>query len=188
VVDTAPHLPSGYTEIDYVECPSTGAAGFEISGYTCAYFDIHETKSMPYQVQNEAAFAGHSSSPFVEFYYDSGMISLYTYSSDANGKDLIGRRSASVNNTYFSRAGLSINNKSGFTVGYYRDDAYLFNGRIYYYRIYRGSNESEGMGMLYNFVPCIQDSTNKVGFYDTVNGNFYSSTTGTEFVAPALSS
>lgn len=181
VVDTAPHLPSGYTEIDYVEFPSTGKAGFSLGTYRLKAFHIVETKTMPYIVSDgdEHAFAGDSES--LELYYDDGKAKVYGHSSF----DFIGERDVSVNNIYYHKALITSTSSRIFNLGYYRIDRYDFRGRMYYMRIYDGKNESAGIDMLYNFVPCIQDSTGKVGFYDTVNDNFYSSTTGNEFVAPA---
>lgn len=178
-----PQLPTGYTAIDYAEFPSDGQAGFELGSYKLKAFHIVETKTMPYIVSDgdEHAFAGDGTA--LELYYDDGKTKVYGNSST----DYLGQRDASVNNIYYHRALVTSDSGRVFNLGYYRRNQYEFRGRMYYMRIYDGKNESASIGMLYNFIPCIQDSTSKVGFYDTVNDNFYSSTTGTEFVAPSNS-
>jgi hypothetical protein len=139
---------------------------------------------MPYVVSDgdEHAFAGDGTA--LELYYDGGKAKVYGNSST----DYLGQRDAFVNNIYYHRALVTSDSGRVFNLGYYRINQYEFRGRMYYMRIYDGKNESAGISMLYNFIPCIQDSTSKVGFYDTVNDNFYSSTTGTEFVAPPSNS
>ena len=184
VSSDTPQLPTGYTAIDYAEFPSDGQAGFELGPYKLKAFHIVETKTMPYVVSDgdEHAFAGDGTA--LELYYDGGKAKVYGNSST----DYLGQRDASVNNIYYHRALVTSDSGRVFNLGYYRINQYEFRGRMYYMRIYDGKNESAGIGMLYNFIPCIQDSTSKVGFYDTVNDNFYSSTTGTEFVAPPSNS
>lgn len=183
VSSDTPQLPTGYTAIDYAEFPSDGQAGFALGEYKLKAFHIVETKTMPYIVSDgdEHAFAGDGTA--LELYYDDGKTKVY----GNNSTDYLGQRDASVNNIYYHRALVTSDSGRVFNLGYYRINQYEFRGRMYYMRIYDGKNESAGIGMLYNFIPCIQDSTSKVGFYDTVNDNFYSSTTGTEFVAPSNS-
>ena len=182
-VDTDYHLPDGYTQLDYVETPSSGQAGFEITGYTATDYDIHETKTMPYRFGAEAGFCGCDNGSALELYYtSSGDLKVYSLDSCI---DLIGSRSASLNNAYVTKAMIKSTYKSGFKIGYYKLQNYPFYGRIYYYNVYRPARDVENITLLYNFIPCKRNSDNKIGFYDAVNDTFYSSTTGTEFVAPA---
>lgn len=181
IVDTGYHLPDGYTQLDYVECPQSAWAGFTIPNYTYKGYDILESKTMPYQVTTLAAFAGYKTSGIV-LGYENSTTRLYA---GQNAVDLIGTQEATVNNIYYHR-GLKTVDISEFNVGYYRDDNYPFYGRIYYFRIYRCDNTSEGISMIYNFIPAKRLSDNKIGLYDAVNDTFYSSTTGTEFVAPSV--
>jgi len=181
VVDTAPHLPSGYTAISYVECPSTGQAGFAISNYNMPKYDIVESLTMPYAVSDEAAFAGVDDNFELYYYNNKAMV----WGSNGKKEDYLGDRSVSANEQCYHRAANMADRLSDFTIGYYKPESYLFNGRIYYLRIYSPTNLSEGISVIHDFVPCIQDSTSKVGMYDMIGNDFYSSTTGTEFVAPA---
>ena len=176
-VDTAYHLPDGYTQLDYVECPSSGQAGFVVSSYSFRVYDIHECKTMPFEVQNEGAFAGTVG--LMELYYSGGYADIY-----GNATNLLGSQAAETGKAYYHKALYTGNASDNITIGYYRYGSYPFRGRIYYYKIYR-ITKSEGIELIYNFIPCVRDADGKVGFYETVNDTFCSSTTGTEFAAPA---
>ena len=183
-VDVVDHrLPSGYTEIDYVECPSTGAAGFAISNYTLTWYDVVESLTMPYQVQNEAAFAGIAE--FFELYFDQERAKVWA--SGDKKLDFLEEQNAPANELCYHRGMSNYSWSFPFTVGYYKTDNYLFNGRIYYLKIYSTTNLSKGISVIHYFIPCIRNSDNKVGMYDIINDTFYSSTTGTEFVASSNS-
>ena len=182
VVDTAPHLPSGYTAIDYVECPSLNdQCGFPLTTYTQQKSDIHFAVVEPTRPGGEQGFAGIDS--YAELYYDGNTLSAWGNSSSAI--NISGDQSISTGNTYNSIAAFSrtFNSQTPWTIGYYSLNNYCHKGRIHGYKIYRAVTND--LSLIHQLVPCIRDSDSKVGMYDMIGNTFYSSTTGTEFVAPS---
>lgn len=178
-------LPSGYTAIDYVECPSSGQAGFVVTGYDLVAFDIIETLTMPYYIPSntDAAFAGIED--IVEFYYYNEMALTWVDGADQN---LFGYRElpdAQAYEQYYHKDMIYDNYTDDFTIGYYKIGEFPFAGRIYKFKIHRTSELDSDIRVAYDFRPCIRDSDDKVGMYDVINDVFYYSTTGTDFVAPS---
>ena len=178
-----PDVPDGYEQLDYVVCPSSGQAGFEVTGYTPIQYDIHECKTSPYQINDEAAFAGNIDNyTTFELYYKDGGIKSYKLNS-ALSAIFIPNRDAEIGNDYLSRVMIGKTLPGNFAIGYWDLNSYRFSGKIYYYKIWRLSNNSETT-LIYDFVPAKRVSDDKVGMYEKVNGVFYPSTTGTDFQAP----
>ena len=182
--DTTPRLPDGYEQLDYVICPQSGQAGFEVTGYTPIQYDMHECKTSPYQIQSEAAFAGNIDNYYTfELYYKSGGIKAYTLN-NALRDVLIPNRDAEIGNDYLSRVIIGKTLPGNLAIGYWDLNAYRFSGKIYYYKIWRQSADSEDT-LIYDFVSAKRLSDNKVGMYEKINDVFYPSTTGTDFEAPS---
>ena len=178
-----PDVPDGYEQLDYVICPQSGQAGFEVTGYTAIKYDMHECKTSPYQIQSEAAFAGNIDNYITfELYYKGGGIKSYTIN-DALRDVLIPNRDAEIGNDYLSRVMIGKTLPGNLAIGYWDLNSYRFSGKIYYYKIWRQSSDSETT-LIYDFVPAKRVSDDKVGMYEKVNGVFYPSTTGTDFQAP----
>ena len=183
--DTTPRLPAGYEQLDYVICPQSGQAGFEITGYTPIQYDIQECKTSPYSLPTEsttADFSGtwNSHNPHYQLYYDSNSIKFYER--DFAATALLPSRAAVVNGEYISRLKIEKTLSDSICIGYTKLNEYVFTGAIYYYRIWRLTNENT---LIYDFVPAKRTSDNKVGMYERINDVFYPSTTGTDFEAPA---
>lgn len=67
-------------------------------------------------------------------------------------------------------------------VGYQRVMTYLSNNvrvKFYYFRIFDNGT------LIRNYIPCYRKADNKVGFYDTVNKTFNTSTSTNEFELPS---
>lgn len=177
-------LPSGYTQIEYVECPSSGQTGFAITDYSVIAYDILESLTMPYQLSSdESAFAGIADS--VELYYHNDSALNWIDGSEIWVFDYQERPSVQAYEQYYHKTMVGSDFSGNFTVGYYKLGSEQFVGRIYKFKIYRTSDLYNDISVIHNFVPCIRDSDDKVGMYDIVDEVFYSSTTGTEFVAPS---
>ena len=183
-----PDVPDGYEQLDYVVCPSSGQAGFEITGYTPIQYDLHECKTSPYKIptgSTSAQFAGTQDNyaDYYQVYYNiESKITIYTKNSAASAK--LPARDVVVNGTYISRFEINKTLTNNARIGYrVLGNIYKFNGAIYYYKIWRLSNDSENT-LIYDFVPAKRVSDDKIGMYEKVNGVFYPSTTGTDFQAP----
>lgn len=177
-------LPTGYTAIEYIECPASGQAGFVLENLTIDAYDVIEFLTMPYEVpsSDEAAFAGIED--MYEFYYNDGSALVWVDGSEIMVFDYQERPVAVANTQYYHKSLPTDYYTGDFAVGYYSLGNYQFKGRIYKFKIHRNSDMYHDIATVYDFRPCTRDSDGKVGMYDIVNDVFYSSTTGTEFVAP----
>lgn len=178
-----PTVPDGYTKIDYVECPSTSEpCGFTLD-YTIYAYDIHEVVIEPTYLNGEIGFAGISDA--YELYIDNDTIGIWSQTSGW----LIALQSAQsveIGNTYKLKAIHTRDyNSNSWSIGYYSLTKYIYKGRIHGYKIYRPWGTDTEVTLIHDLVPVIRNSDNKVGMYDMVENVFYSSATGTEFVAPS---
>jgi len=172
-------LPSGYTQVDYIESSGTQYIDTEYIANTST--EVH-TKFLLNNKNNFGLYGGQitGKDTNLRFFADSG--SLYI----AHG----GNRRQQVNNLEinieyelqhkksecvingvqyissgsndFQRTTLAICKCNGFDI-----NGYFLNGRIYYFKIYDSGT------LVRNFIPCFRNSDNKVGLYDLVNNVFY---------------
>ena len=70
-----------------------------------------------------------------------------------------------IEGSSYTRGGnFNINNSDVHIFGF--NGQYPFNGQIFEIKQYRNNN------MIAHFVPCSEDATSKVGFYDVINNTF----------------
>lgn len=180
-------LPSGYTQVDYIESSGTQYIDTEYIANTST--EVH-TKFLLNNKNKFGLYGGQitGKDTNLRFFADSG--SLYI----AHG----GNRRQQVNNLEinieyelqhkksecvingvqyissgsndFQRTTLTICKCNGFDI-----NGYFLNGRIYYFKIYDSGT------LVRNFIPCYRNSDNKVGLYDLVNNVFYANQGTGEF-------
>ena len=188
-------LPSGYQKLEYVRC-NGDYAGFTVP-YVAGWRHIHEVFTAITSLSSESAFSGIGGYRCEGYYTIKSSEPYLTMSSSGRNADLC----ADYNVTYDTPQALRFvpSYDYGYTtylsIGYYMTGYHPFTGRIYRYRVYVANNTSATVdetllsnSIYLNFVPCKRLSDDKIGFYETVNGDFYSSTTtGAEFLAPSQS-
>ena len=121
-----PQLPTGYTQLDYVVCPSiSNTCGFEIPNYIVNPKDLHECVTSPLSLSSEMGFAGYDWR--YEIYYTADS-ELRTYQVDS----MIGTQSnVVIGNKYISRFFPSYSGgDTPYTIGYYRVNSYVFYGEM----------------------------------------------------------
>lgn len=183
VVDTTPQLPDAYEQLDYIICPSQSSqAGFRFSTSIPQSSIIDFTAALLADQSGEIAFGGSSSGNSWELYFQSMQGQTYGAIQDINGF-----KKAIQLDTPYRAIALSINWLDGINIGYYRLNQYIFKGKIYHAKIYNYWNNDVGdsENVICEFIPAKRLSDNKIGMYERISNAFYSSTTGTEFEAPA---
>ena len=186
-------VPSGYPTLEYVRC-NGDYAGFTVP-YVIGWRDIHEVITAITSLSSESAFSGIGGNRCEGYYTIQSSEPYLNVSSLGKNVDLC----AGYDVTYDTPKALRFvpsydyGSTTYFSIGYYNTGYYPFTGRIYRYRVYvansnRGATVDEMLlsnSIYLNFVPCKRLSDDKIGFYETVNGEFYSSTTaGAEFLEP----
>lgn len=192
--DVAPvdSLPSNYTELKYIEATGSQwfATDFAVDSSTDNFIVETSIKWTQSGTRQLMGYSGSSSGYFgvrADMKYElagnvSGNISASTTSFDSI--KVIRNKTSNIWSMYVnnSLAGKSsIDAVSGkMTVGslYQSETTYKCYCQIRYFKIYQDG------ALKYNLIPS-QNSAGAVGMYDTVNNKFYTSTSGTAFVAGA---
>lgn len=185
-------LPSGYTELTYIEAQN---GAYINTGYIPNANSEFEIDFMPLSYRGAQDFAFGSRAPYVALLLGSTTNKLYPIwgtSGTSNTYEVTQlmnvRWKMKLNSTKFIYNGTEENIVSQ-SLGTTTYASYLFtindNGnasssymkaRVYGFKI------SESGSVLHNFIPCI-DPNNVVGMYDAVGGQFYGSANAQPFTA-----
>lgn len=175
-------LPSGYTEVEYIQ---TSALGYLLTGITPNISATRiESKWMVDEIPSSAGgiFGGRMSTGFYFVTAKSATILNYRFQSATGGTktmtvpNTIGKditidvnypqKQIIINGSSASMG--TVNAPSGdlrlFCIGSY-SETYKFLGKCYYFKVYDGSS------LVADFVPCL-DTSGHVGMYDLVSGSF----------------
>ena len=193
-------LPSGYTQVEYLE--STGTqyidTGININTTTSRY----ETKINPSSVSGTMGIFGtrnyssaNSSAMNVfilngtfrlDWVSGNGNYNVRNISSDTEYTISITRGLATINNVnYTSVETTSIDSLYPFYVGSFNNAGTVFSngfsGKIYYSKLYNNNI------LVFDGVPCYRKSDNEIGMYDLVSKTFFTNAgTGTFDVGPVV--
>lgn len=165
-------LPSGYTKLTYVICPSSSSStGFNlpISLYNG---DIIISKTICLTAKDEASIYGYPS--VFELYYNNNLNFVKDMSLTILNQDTT--VIPNIVSTKFTA------NNSTINIGYYRKDQYIFNGKIYNIKAGRLASDLT-VNKVFNLVPAKRNSDNAIGLYEKVTNTFYTSTTGLAFTS-----
>lgn len=184
-----PVLPSGYTQVEYVETTGNSYVNLQIDPYsalTNSYtldtkLSSYTQSSFSYLISSEDA----SSNPYygVGLRWNNGTFQAFggSYESahdttvqhidNGDGTSSFTLNCDSVTNT---------NNNIPFTLfcGYYNNNPWRF-GKARFYSLSLTMNDN----IERNLIPCKRDNDDVAGFYDTVYGVFYTSLSGTQLTA-----
>lgn len=165
-------LPSGYTKLTYVICPSSSSStGFNlpISLYNG---DIIISKTICLTAKEEASIYGYPS--VFELYYNNNLDFVKDMSLTILNQDTT--TVPNIASTKFTERSSTIN------IGYYRKGQYIFNGKIYNIKAGRFASDFT-VNKVFNLIPAKRDSDNAIGLYEKVTNTFYTSTTGLAFTS-----
>lgn len=168
-------LPSAYQEVEYLE--TTGQQWIELivpAGSTVT-IDV----SINALQETNACFSGaySSSSEYCYFCFsESDKIKFVRkpYSGSETTEELV---TGAVAGTRYQVSGITSLYGAQYRIGSYRNNGYPFTGRLYRVEIETLSDDDRVL------VPCYKKRTGKAGFFDLVNGGFYTCTNGYDFVA-----
>lgn len=179
-------LPSGYTQVDYIEC--TGTQYIDTGIKTNTTTSRYETKINPSSVSGTIGIFGTRDSSSATpssmnvFIIDStfrldwlnGMTSGFVKNISSNTEYTISitRGLATINNVnYTSGNTTSINGSYTFYVGSFNNAGSVyskgFSGKIYYSKLYNNNI------LVFDGVPCYRKSDNEIGMYDLVSNTFF---------------
>ena len=196
-------LPSGYTQVEYIENMSTAYidTGVKPSLSLAFEFNIACTKYKQAGDMTEHSVMGSrhqaGGNLGVAIWITTSSIWSYSYGNSLGDKSGI-RQSLSTNVFYTFEQDKNSIKRDGNVLGVF--SAQKLQDTSYNITIFNLSNGSGGMDtriakikakywvikdgdtLIRNYIPCISP-TNVVGMYDTVEGKFYSSPNGVAFVA-----
>lgn len=196
-------LPSGYTQVEYIENTSTAYidTGVKPSLSLAFEFNIACTKYIPvgYMIEHSVMGSRHQSGGClgIAIWITTSSIWSYSYGNKLGGTSGI-RQSLSTNVFYTFEQDKNSIKRDGNVLGVFSSQN--LQETSYNITIFNLNNGSDGMDyriakikakywvikdgdtIIRNYIPCISP-TNVVGMYDTVEGKFYSSPNGVAFVA-----
>lgn len=196
-------LPSGYTQVEYIENTSTAYIDTEIKpSLSLSFkFNIACTKYMPAGDQSEHSVMGSRNQMGgtlgIAIWITTSSVWSYSYSNDLGGLNGI-RQSLSTNVFYTFEQDKNSIKRDGNVLGVF--GAQVLRDTSYNITIFNLRDGRDGMDrriakikakywvikdddtIIRNYIPCINPN-NVVGMYDTVEGKFYSSPNGVAFVA-----
>lgn len=196
-------LPSGYTQVEYIENTSTAYidTGVKPSLSLAFEFNIACTKYISAGDMTEHSVMGSrnqtGSSLGIAIWITTSSIWSYSYGNSLGGSPGI-RQSLSTNVFYTFEQDKNSIKRDGNVLGVF--SAQNLRDTSYNITIFNLSNGRDGMDertakikakywiikdgdtIIRNYIPCISP-TNVVGMYDTVEGKFYSSPNGVAFIA-----
>lgn len=198
-------LPSGYTQVEYIENTRTAYidTGVKPSLSLAFEFNIACTKYYPAGNMTEHSVMGSRNQTGgalgIAIWITTSSLWSYSYGNDLGGMSGI-RQSLSTNVFYTFEQDKNSIKRDGNVLGVF--SAQNLQDTSYNITIFNLSNGRDGMDariakikakywvikdgdtIIRNFIPCISP-TNVVGMYDTVEGKFYSSPNGVAFIAGA---
>ncbi len=191
-------LPSGYTEIEYVQSSGKQYVDTGIIGRSGLEFELDV---MPLNTSNDTVGMGSRNGTNGRFYVFAVASNKMRYGyADQNGASTIavspnvryrgirtvlhvGEQSISWNGQTYSRTSTTSvstgRNMNIFSCNNNSSDS-ATSMRFYNIKIFEGGTP------LANFVPCRRDADNLLGFYDTVRNNFYVNATATPLTSDGL--
>lgn len=164
------NLPTGYTRLSYVLCPSTTqTAGFNLPiPIPSGSIIISETSCLNVD-SDEAAIYGYSGS--CELYYSLGDVAAYS------NIRMLEKNLTVIPNIVKVKANTDI---PQINIGYYRSGLYVFNGRLYSFKAAKLSTDLT-VDIFINLIPAKRNSDNAIGLYELVTDTFYVSTSEIDF-------
>lgn len=184
-----PILPSGYTQVQYVEATGNSYVNLQIDPYsalTNSYtletrLSSYTQSSFAYLISSEYA----NTSPYygVGLRWNNGTFQTFGGSYESAHDTTV----AQVNNedgtssfTFNCDSVTHTNNNTPFTLfcGYYNNNPWRY-GKARFYSLSLTMNGN----LERNLIPCKRDNDNVAGFYDTVYGVFYTTLSGTPLTA-----
>lgn len=184
-----PVLPSGYTQVEYVETTGNSYVNIQIDPYsalTNSYtletrLSSYTQSSFSYLISSEYA----SSSPYygVGLRWNNGTFQAFGGSYDSAHDTTVAQVNNGDGTSSFTLNCDSVthtNNNIPFTLfcGYYNNNPWRY-GKARFYSLSLTMNGN----LERNLIPCKMDNDNVAGFYDTVYGVFYTSLSGTTLTA-----
>ena len=184
-----PVLPSGYTQVEYVETTGNSYVNLQIDPYsalTNSYtletrLSSYTQSSFSYLISSEYT----NDSPYygVGLRWNSGRFQVFGGSYESAHDTTV----AQVNNgdgtssfTFNCDSVTHTNNNTPFTLfcGYYNNNPWRY-GKARFYSLSLTMNGN----LERNLIPCKRDNDDVAGFYDTVYGVFYTALSGTPLTA-----
>lgn len=184
-----PVLPSGYTEVEYVETTGNSYVNLQIDPYsalTNSYtletrLSSYTQSSFSYLISSEYA----SSSPYygVGLRWNYGTFQAFGGSYESAHDTTVQQIDNGDGTSSFTLNCDSVtqtNNNIPFTLfcGYYNNNPWRW-GKARFYSLSLKMNDN----LERNLIPCKRDNDDVAGFYDTVYGVFYTSLSGTPLTA-----
>ena len=184
-------LPSGYTQLEYIESTGTqyidtGIAttnndfGFMLEAMPLTSSDVYPIGSRA--TNGGTRFFGVRSNSSTSFSYGWSFWTTATASQSyvnvrtTMSLNWLNSKKATIGDDSNDLATANIANGRNITL-FGVNGQLLWTGRIYHAQI------SEGTGIVANFIPVMRNSDSKVGMYDTVTGQFFTNAGTGEFIA-----
>ena len=197
-LSSAPVLPSGYIELEYIQSSGTQCidTGFKPQGSSRCVVDVDLVEATGFMgvfggrtSNKRASFAMWQIQGGFRYDYSGNKPEIYRSNGgrmtiDANGGRVYidGSLAASASDSTFSSTGnlILLSVSTGDNDG--AIDSRMAKGKLYSCQIYDNGAQVRG------FVPAKRDSDGAVGMYDTIGGTFYgNSGTGTFVAGPVVS-